>query len=63
MENEVKNILLQMMESVNRQYPAEYISYLDDDRFQADSLYYDAEHLNHTGATLFAQRVKEDLGL
>lgn len=62
-ENEVKNILLQMMESVNRQYPAEYISYLDDDRFQADSLYYDAEHLNHRGATLFAQQVKEDLGL
>ena len=52
-----------MMESVNRQYPAEYISYLDDDLFQADSLYYDAEHLNHRGATLFAQQVKEDFNL
>lgn len=52
-----------MMESVNRQYPAEYISYLDDDRFQADSLCYDAVHLNPTGATLFAQRVKEEFNL
>ncbi|MBP3762837.1 MAG: hypothetical protein J6I49_03035 [Bacteroidales bacterium] len=47
--------------AVQSRYPAEYLNYID--QMQADSLYYDAMHLNHTGASEFARRLKDDLGL
>lgn len=43
--------------------PIEYHNCFADTTFQADSLYHDAKHLNHTGATLFAQRIKADFEL
>lgn len=49
--------------SVSAHYPICYHCYHGDKQFTADSLYSDDLHLNHTGATLFAQRVKEDFGL
>lgn len=41
----------------------EYRFYYDEPTFRSDSLYADELHLNHIGAILFAQRVKEDFGL
>lgn len=55
--------LHKMIEDVRAQYPIEYIDYLQDDEFRADSLYYNCSHLNVAGADLFALRVKEDFGL
>lgn len=47
----------------SKQHPMEYRNYMFDSAFRADTLYRDWTHLNHTGATMFAQRVKEDFGL
>ena len=44
-------------------YPLEFHDYTQDSMFRADTLFMDANHLNHTGATLFAQRVKQDFGI
>lgn len=55
--------MFDVINEVKRNYPIEYHNYLDDEQFRADSLYQDESHLNHLGATLFAQRVKEDFGL
>ena len=52
-----------VIDSVKAKYPIEYHNYIDDSQFRADSLYQDESHLNYMGATLFAQRVKEDFGL
>ena len=41
----------------------EYKSYFNNAEFRPDSLYADEFHLNHQGATKFAQCVKEDLNL
>ena len=49
--------------TVQEQYPMEFCDYTQDAAFREDTLYYDINHLNHTGATLFAQRVKQDFGL
>jgi hypothetical protein len=46
-----------------RHYPIEYKNYFRDSEFREDSLYYNWNHLNHRGATLFAQRVKRDFNL
>ena len=40
-----------------------YRCYYGDPQFKEDSLYADDLHLNLTGATLFARRVKNDFGL
>ncbi|MBP3764070.1 MAG: hypothetical protein J6I49_09395 [Bacteroidales bacterium] len=40
-----------------------YHNYMYDLDFRDDTLYRDWTHLNHTGATLFAQRVREDFNL
>lgn len=47
----------------SEQYPIEYDNYMSDSAFRADTLYRDWTHLNHTGATLFAQRIKQDFGI
>ena len=52
-----------MMDSVAREYPVEYRNYLVDSAFWDNNLYYDATHLNFTGATLFAERLVRDFGL
>lgn len=52
-----------VVDSVASLYPIEYKDYLCDSTFQKKELYFNANHLNHQGATLFAQRVKDDLGL
>ena len=48
---------------VNMNHHMEYHNYMCDSAFRNDSLYYNWNHLNHLGATLFAQRVKDDFGL
>lgn len=55
--------MFDVINEVKQNHPIEYRNYLDDEQFRADSLYQDESHLNHRGATLFAQRVKEDFGL
>lgn len=52
-----------IINSVRNKYPVEYYDYLNHSDFRNDSLYYGQTHLNHKGATLFAQRIKEDIGL
>lgn len=53
----------EVVESVSMHVHMEYRSYFGDPQFKDDSLYADDLHLNQTGATLFARRVKEDFGL
>lgn len=48
---------------IRKDYPIEYHNYLADSSFRSNSLYHDCSHLNHKGATLFAQRVKTDFNL
>ena len=55
--------LQHVVATVQAQQPMEFRNYLDDIDFRCDTLYYDDLHLNHSGATRFAQRVKEDFGL
>lgn len=62
-DQEVFSTLDSIMYSICRTHTCEYHSYFCDESFRSDSLYGDDSHLNHTGATLFAQRVKEDLNL
>lgn len=57
------NKLYAIIDSVKTAYPVEYYNYLNDVEFRADSIYYNANHLNSTGADLFAIRLKKDLGL
>lgn len=52
-----------IINSIQEVYPIEYYNYLSDSAFRSDSLYFDATHLSHRGATLFAQRVKKDFDL
>lgn len=52
-----------IIESVRKKYPIEYKNYISDPSFRSDSLYHDCSHLNHFGATKFAQRVKSDFSL
>lgn len=51
------------MQQLGCTHNIEYRFYHDDPAFRNDSLYADELHLNHIGATLFAQRVKEDFNL
>ncbi len=55
--------LYALIDSVQSHYPIEYHNYLYDDEFRADSIYYNANHLNSIGATLFARRVRKDFNL
>lgn len=48
---------------LSKSHNLEYRFYHNDLSFCADSLYADEMHLNHQGASLFAQRVKEDFNL
>ena len=56
-------VLHRMIDKVHSEYPIEYIDYLQDDEFRADSIYYNCSHLNTIGADMFALRVKKDFGL
>jgi hypothetical protein len=57
------DILHGIIENVRSEYPIEYIDYLQDEEYRADSIYRNCSHLNSIGADLFALRVKKDLGL
>ena len=57
------DILHGIIENVRSEYPVEYIDYLQDEDYRADSLYYNCSHLNSIGADIFALRVKKDFGL
>lgn len=57
------DILHGIIEDVRSEYPVEYIDYLQDEDYRADSLYYNCSHLNSVGADMFALRVKKDFGL
>lgn len=57
------DILHEMIEQIESKYPIEYIDYLQDEEFRADSIYYNCSHLNSIGADMFALRVKKDFGL
>lgn len=61
-EQGIKN-LAKVTDSVNMLYPLEYKNYLWDSAFRNDSLYYNWNHLNEIGATMFAHRIKADFGL
>lgn len=61
-EEGIENIQ-HVVEAASRVHPFEFKSYLNDVAFRNDSLYMDWNHLNHRGATLFAERVKKDFGL
>jgi len=51
------------MSTLNNTYNFEYKFYHDYPTFKADSLYADEFHLNHIGASLFAERIKKDFNL
>lgn len=51
-----------VIDHVAGKYPVEYHCYLNDEQF-GDSLFSDQTHLNHRGATAFAQRIKLDFEL
>lgn len=55
--------LYDLVDSVKAYYPIEYYNYLNDVEFRADSIYYDAAHLNSKGADMLSVRLKHDLGL
>lgn len=57
------DILYGIIEEVSAEYPIEYMDYLLDKEFRADSIYHDCSHLNSIGANLFALRIKKDFGL
>ena len=52
-----------IIENVRLEYPIEYIDYMQDEDYRADSIYYNCSHLNSIGANMFALRVKKDFGL
>lgn len=61
---QVEAVLGRLIDEVRTQYPVEYHCYYSDTAFNDYlTLFSDELHLCHTGATLFAQRVKEDFGL
>lgn len=62
-DREVFSTLDSIMYSICETHTCEYHSYSRDASFRSDSLYGDDSHLNHTGATIFAQQVKEDFNL
>ena len=55
--------LYHIADTVNSISQMEYRCYLTDSAFRADTLYMNWNHLNHRGATLFAERVRADFGL
>ena len=57
------DMLYGMIENVRSKYPIEFIDYLHDEDYRADSIYYNCSHLNSIGANMFALRVKKDFGL
>ena len=57
------DILHGIIENVRLEYPIEYIDYLQDEDYRADSIYFNCSHLNSIGADMFALRVKKDFGL
>ena len=57
------DVLHGMINEIRAEYPVEYVDYLQDEGFRADSLYHDCAHLNNIGADMFALRVKKDFGL
>ena len=57
------DILHGIIEDVRSEYPVEYIDYLQDEDYRADSIYFNCSHLNSIGADMFALRVKKDFGL
>lgn len=57
------DILHGMIDEIRAEYPIEYIDYLQDEGFRADSIYFNCSHLNSIGADMFALRVKKDFGL
>jgi hypothetical protein len=63
MTNDGRANLQQIIYSVYKKYPIEYHDYTDDKNFRDPSLFLYWNHLNHKGATLFAQRIKEDFNL
>lgn len=58
----IENLTI-ITDSVKVIYPIEYKNYMFDSCFRNDSLYCNWNHLNHYGATLFAERIKKDFGL
>lgn len=52
-----------IIDNIRIDYPIEYHNYLADSAFRDENFFHDAVHLNHKGATKFAQRVKKDFCL
>lgn len=52
-----------IVDSVRIHYPIEYRNYMMDEEFRADSIYYNASHLNSIGADMFALRLKKEFNL
>lgn len=57
------SVLHKIISDASKNYPIEYHDYLRDKDFRADSLYYNASHLNSIGADKFAKRLKKDFEL
>lgn len=54
----------EVVHEVQQVYPrVELLDYYEDSAFRSPSLYDEGYHLNHTGATLLAQRIKADADL
>lgn len=63
MTDEGRANLKRIVSTVNKHYPIEYRDYTDDTAFRDPTLYLNWNHLNHRGATILAERVKEDFHL
>lgn len=63
MTDEGRANLQKIAHSVNKNHPIEYHDYTDDKDYRDPSLYFNWNHLNHKGATLFTKRIRRDFQL
>lgn len=59
----VWNAIDNMIDTLSKKHKIEYKNYYNDSSFRKNDLFADELHLNYRGATLFANRVKEDFNL
>lgn len=63
MTDEGRVNLIRIINTVKKQYPIEYKDYTANTAFRNHTFYLNWNHLNHRGATILAERVKEDFHL
>lgn len=57
------NRIYRIVDSVGTMYPVEFCNYINHSDYRCSKFFNSQSHLNHNGATIFAQCLKEDLSL